>query len=459
MRPRPPRWHGLRFEHRILALALLTGLPGTAYALWRVWSGTDGLIHSWGFTVALVAAWVGLAAVLVRHVRYPLKTVSNLLGGLREGDFSIHARGGRQGDALGEVILEVNELVTLLREQRLGALEATAMLRTVVAEIDVAILSFDQERILRLVNRAGERLLGRPQERLLGLGAAEAGVADLLEGDAQRTVSRGFPGGMGRWAIRRSTFRRQGLPHHLLVITDLSRTLREQERQAWQRLVRVLGHELNNSLTPIRSLAGSLEKLLAAVPRADDWEKDMREGLSVIGARAEALSRFMEAYSRLARLPRPRKQRVDVAGWVHRVTELESRLPVTVEPGPDLAVLADGDQLDQLLINLLRNAVDAALEAKEERATHPEVRLGWRSDGVDMEVWIQDNGPGLAGSANLFVPFHTTKPNGSGIGLALGRQIAEAHDGSLSLENRTDSSGCTARIRLPSQGVGGSVGL
>jgi PAS domain S-box-containing protein len=439
----------LSFERRILVLALLTGLPGTAFALWHVWIEPDSPIQQWTITLLLLTFWVGLAFIVRQRVRFPLQTISNLLSGIREGDFSIYARGGRRDDALGEVILEVNALVSILREQRLGALEATALLRTVMTEIDVAILTFDENKILRLINRAGERLLGRPAEQLLGRQAAEIGVVDLLEGEAQRTVARSFPAGMGRWAIRRSSFRQGGMPHQMVVLTDLSRALRDEERQAWKRLVRVLGHELNNSLAPIRSLAGSLEKLLEQSPRAEDWETDMREGLSVISSRAEALSRFMEAYARLARLPQPQKKPVQVAAWVNRVAELESRLKVVVDAGPDVTVLADSDQLDQLLINLVRNAADAVLDDKARADNHGEVRVGWLKRGPELEVRVQDNGLGVADTANLFVPFFTTRPGGSGIGLALCRQIAEAHGGTLTLENRSGARGCVARFILP----------
>lgn len=439
----------LGFERRILLLALLTGLPGTTFSLYQVWTGSSRPAAQWTITILLGSFWVGMAFLLRDRVRFPLQTVSNLLSGIREGDFSIEVRGGRPDDALGEVILEVNALVTTLREQRLDALEATALLRTIMREIDVAILAFDATSNLRLVNRAGERLLGRPSERLIGRNAAELGVSDLLEGDAQQTLTRSFPGGMGRWALRRGSFRQGGEPHRMAVLTDLSRALRDEERQAWQRLVRVIGHELNNSLAPIRSLAGSLERLLAASPRADDWEADMKEGLSVIAARAVALSRFMESYSRLARLPQPQRRPVEVAAWVTRVAELENRLKVTIEPGPDVHVNADGDQLEQLLINLVDNAADAALEQREGHAVVARVELGWGMRGSDLEVWVQDNGPGLEDTTNLFVPFFTTKPDGSGIGLALSRQIAEAHGGVLTLENRNDGTGCVAYFVLP----------
>lgn len=430
-------------ERRVAQLALLGGLPAVVISLYILWFGDYTPKVQWTLTVFIFCFYFGAVLALKERVVLPLQTLSNLLAALREGDYSIRARGAGYDDPLGEVMLEVNALGETLREQRLGALEATALLRTVMAEIDVAIFTFDGEQRLRLVNRAGERLLGQPSERLLGRNASELGLAESLEGDPARTLQLSLPGGVGRWGLRRSTFRQGGLPHQLLVMADLSRALREEERQAWQRLIRVLGHELNNSLTPIKSMAGSLESLLAREPRPADWQDDMRQGLRVIESRAEALSRFTSAYARLAKLPPPEHQSVDVGTWVRRVAGLETRLNVAVLPGPDLTIQADGAQLEQLLINLVRNAVDAALE------TRGSVRVGWAKSDGHVEVLVEDDGPGISNTTNLFVPFFTTKPSGSGIGLVLSRQIAEAHGGSLQVENRKSAAGCEARLRLP----------
>ena len=433
----------LSHEGRVVLLALLAGLPGSVTAFWMLWieHPSDPRVQ-WTLTVLIVGAWLGFALAVRERVVFPLQTLSNLLGALREGDFSVRGRSPRPDDALGEVMREVNTLGSTLREQRLGAMEATTLLRTVMREIAVAIFAFDENQRLRLVNRAGERLLAAPAERLLGQTAGELQMDVCLDGPAVTTLQTVFPGGAGRWGVRRTRIREHGLPLELVVISDLTQALSEQELHAWQRLVRVLGHELNNSLTPIKSIAGSLESIVARDPLPDDWRDDMRRGLSVIMSRSDSLSRFIGAYARLAKLPRPQLQPLSVTDCVGRAVSFETRLPVQVEAGPNFTIQGDPDQLEQVLINLLRNAADASLTTKGR------VTVGWQRDTM-LEIWVKDEGPGLSSTANLFVPFFTTKPGGSGIGLVLSRQIAEGHGGALSLENRQDGPGCVAHLRLP----------
>ncbi len=433
----------LRYERRLTLMALMAALPAVVVAGVLLWIGPYESKTKWTVMLFVALFWLGFVLALNERVVRPLQTFSNLISALREGDYSIRARGARRDDALGEVAREVNALSEMLREQRLGALEATALLRKMMEEIDVAIFAFDSRAHLLWLNRAAEKLLGLPAARMLGADAAELGLAECFAGAAARTVELAFPGGSGRWGLRRSTFREGGLPHQLLVLSDLSRPLREEEREAWQRLIRVLGHELNNSLAPIKSVAESLEEILRRPARPGDWEEDMRHGLGVIGSRAEALSRFMSAYSSLARLPPPQFRPVEVGPWVRRVVGLETRLPVGLQPGPEVVIRADGDQLEQLLINIARNAVDAALE------TGGGVSVTWSCNGAFLMVSVEDEGPGLPNTANLFVPFFTTKPSGSGIGLVLSRQIAEAHGGALVLQNRAEERGCKALLKLP----------
>jgi nitrogen fixation/metabolism regulation signal transduction histidine kinase len=440
MREKPPQ---LVHDQRILLLALVAGTPAVLTSMIMLWVGDYTPKVQWTLSVLIVGVWLGFCFSVRDRVASPLRTLANLLEAMREGDYSIRARGIRTDDAMGEVMQQVNMMSATLRLQRLGALEATTLLRKVMEEINVAVFAFDGEQRLRLVNRAGERLLNEPMERLMGRDATDLGLDLYLEGEAQRTVQHTFPSGVARWGLSRSTFREGGLPHQLLVVTDLTRPLREEELKAWQRLVRVLGHELNNSLAPIKSIAGSLESLLARNPRPEDWEEDMQRGLAVIAARSEALSRFMSAYARLARLPQPTLAPVKIGDLIRRVVGLETRLRPELTPGPEVTIQADSDQLEQLLINILRNATDASLE------TGGGVWVGWSQNHANLVVWIRDEGPGLSNTSNLFVPFFTTKPGGSGIGLVLSRQIAEAHGGSLSLQNAAHGPGCEARLTLP----------
>jgi two-component system, NtrC family, nitrogen regulation sensor histidine kinase NtrY len=434
-----------RFSHQGKLTWLFIGAvaPAVIIALSILWFGDFSAKVQWTLTLVIVTCGAGFISAARDHVVHPLQTMSNLLAALREGDYSIRARGARGDDALGEVLLEINSLGETLRVQRLGAFEATALLRTIMAEIDVAVFTFDPDRRLRLVNRTGENLLGQPMDKLLGRSADDLGLADCYDIDQDEPLTLSFPGGSGRWGVRRSTFRERGLPHELLVLTDLSRTLREEERRAWQRLVRVLGHEMNNSLAPIKSLAGSLETLLRREPMPRDWKDDAESGLKSIASRADSLSRFMQAYTRLAKLPPPQKEDVDLAELVQRVVNLEPRLKVQIVPGPEIRIRADAAQIEQVLINLVHNAVDAALE------TGGKVAIRWREAGDSVEVSINDEGPGIMNPTNLFVPFFTTKPGGSGIGLTLSRQIAEAHGGSLGLTNRRDRTGAEALLCLP----------
>src|SRR5947208_10717331 len=344
----------------------------------------------------MVGVWLAFVAAVRERVVRPLQTISNMLAALREGDFSLRARGSDPDDALGLLLVELNSLGEDLRAQRLGALEATALLRRVMEEIDVAVFAFDEARALRLVNRGGAVLLGRPAEQLLGKDAAELGLADSLAGDTPRVLEIAFPGrpGLGRWELRRGTFRQGGLPHQLLVLADVSRALSEEERQAWQRLIRVLSHELNNSLAPIKSIAESLRQLVDHGPPRAAALEDLRGGLGVIATRSESLSRLMAGYARLARLPPPRLEAVVVPDWVRRVVALETRRPVAVRGGPAVTIKADGGQLDQLLINLVRNAVDATLEGSGA------VEVEWETRNGQLVVWVRDEGPGLADTAN-----------------------------------------------------------
>ena len=403
-----------------------------------------GTAPSW-IELVLAAFLSGLAGWwLLRRSARRLQTVTSVLAAYREGDFSIRARSIAVDPALSDAIEELNSLGETLREQRLGEMEAWALLRKLVAEVDVIILACDTQGRLRLANGAAARLLGRPVAKLIGSGTSELGLDELLSGPVPRTIEGHAALTGGPWELRRGSFRLSGEAHTLLVLSDVSHALRQRERDAWRRLVRVIGHEINNSLTPIQSISRSIIATLSERDEDPEWEQDTQSGLEVIERRSESLSRFMQAYSQLARLPEPRLGEVPVPRWIEQVASLEHRLEVIIEPGPALKIQADGDQLEQLLINLVKNAAEASLEQDATTVT-----VGWTRRGSWLEVSVEDEGAGVSDGGNLFVPFFTTKPNGSGIGLALARQIAEAHKGTLTLENRSGEHGAIARLRLP----------
>ena len=439
MSPGRPR---LAFERRIIVLSLALTVPALVLGEWLIWRLEPGIWRGVA-AVALLAILAGLCVALRKSVTEPLRGLTNVVEAYRGGDYTIRSSRELPGDALGDLVHEINSLGDTLHQQRLQALEATALLDKLISAIDIAVLAFDGEGRLRLRNPAAAQLLGLESTAGAGYTATEVGLEEFLRDDTRSRMVTSIANHSGRWQITHGTFRESGLAQHLLIIADVRQALREEERLAWQRLIRVIGHEVNNSLTPIRSLATTLQESLSAALAPGNDRDEALTGLKVIADRTQGLSRFLAQYSRLARLPSPRPRWLELAPVFARVTALEPLHQIQIRVPEGLEVLVDEDQLEQALINLARNAV----EAQGDSSGH--VLVAARGDADTLVITITDEGPGVANPDNLFVPFFTTKPGGSGVGLVLSRQIAEAHGGTLSLENRHDTHGAIATFEIP----------
>ncbi len=451
----------LRFESRLIWLLLLLAAPAVllgwmALSMWHV-----SILIRLGALALLLLFLTSVASAIFRHIVHPLQTLSNVVAALRENEYSFRARDVGEGDALGDLAAQINELAGALRTRRHRESETFALLERVVETMDLPVFAFDAASTLQLTNPAALKMLQVSAESLLYKSADALGLADLLACDENSVVALTLHGREGRWMVRRSKFYQNAMPHTLLLLSDVSGVLREQERQAWQRLIRVLAHEVNNSLTPIKSIAGSLRSRMQHIQACESSGPisplqinlnpvDMEHGLAIIEERAESLNRFLQTYSQLAKLPLPVKSTFAIAPVLERVCHLETRLQVRLDIVGEIEIFADAAQLEQALINLVRNAVDAALQAHlahSQDAAQVIVSCNYKSEQIC--IGIEDNGPGLANPANLFIPFYTTKPGGTGIGLVLALQIVEAHGGTLALTNRSDTQGCCAEIRLP----------
>jgi two-component system, NtrC family, nitrogen regulation sensor histidine kinase NtrY len=443
----------LSFERRLRLWIYLLGLPTMVFCWLLLRQYSVEPLEQGLLLVALALGWIFAVSLMMEQISRPLQTLANVVAALREDDYSFRARGGQRNDSLGDLALEVNRLAATLQGQRAGALEAMALVERVMRSMQSPVLAFDPEGRLRLLNAAGEQAFGLRVSKVLGRSATELKMEELLHVGEDDVISLGSGAQPVRWMVKRSSFRLRGVPHTLLVLSDVSAALREEERIAWERLIRVLGHEINNSLTPIKSIAGSLRGRLSTLRVVDGEKADFERGLEVIENRSESLNRFLQAYRQLMGLPAPKLKAASLATLVERVAELERRVPVTVWRTDDVVLQIDADQIEQALINLVRNAADAALSPDAVGEGCAAVAISWQIAGAEVVIAVLDNGPGLSNASNLFVPFYTTKPGGTGIGLVLAQQIAQAHRGLVQLANRTDGvTGCEADLRLPLAG-------
>lgn len=436
----------LPLEWRLAAFAVAGAAPAVALIVvvallpvpvWAAAAAAGG---------ALLAA-AACATLILKRAGRGFERIAGLIHGVRDGEYGLRSRPER--GSFGRTLAAVNTLAADLAGMQRAGIESDALLGKLLSGLDLALFVFDPGDRVIGANPAAGRLLGYPAEALSGRHADELGLAGWLAAPVPLRESRHFPGGDGPWEIRVARFRRGGRPHRLLVVTDLSQALREEERRAWRGLIRVLAHETSNSLGPIQSTADTLARRLGKADLDEVTRAAVLSGLDLVERRSKSLSEFIHRYADLARLPAPQPRTVDLAQLLNRIASLERRLVVATAGPEHVTVEADPTQLEQALINLVKNAVDAALEIGGG------VQMRWSEHAEGTLIEIIDEGPGLPDSENLFVPFFTTKPGGSGIGLVLARQIVDAHGGSLSLANREDGRGTVARLRIKTGGRSG----
>jgi len=435
------------FEGQLTQLSLLASLPVYFLLIWVMIYANISI-----YLVLLVILIAGLVITFCHgkiHQKsaYQFRSLSNLLDAMVQGDYSLRARTCEGDRALNELVGAINSLALRLTKQRIESIESQLLLQTVIKHIDVAIIALNEGNELVLCNPAANKLL-QISATNNGEGFTDsfkqlAQVDAIINGQSQ-VMTLTFSAQQGKFNVHKETYRENGKQQKLLFITDVSTMLRSEERKAWQSLVRVISHEINNSLSPITSISQSLQRLLVKQTNIEENTDFLIEGLTVIAQRSKSLGDFVNSYKQIASLPEPVKQLTSIASLVIKVAKLYPEDIIEMQLIDDVSLPVDAVQLEQVLINLVKNAVEAIKNTNVEG----KVCISWQQQGKTFKLVILDDGTGVSNPDNLFVPFYTTKAQGTGIGLVLCRQIIEAHGGKLSLTNRAETKGCIAVIEL-----------
>jgi len=428
---------------KVILIAFASGLPALVFMSITIAQGDFSNLSLYTLLVLVISVYALCIGWLYKLVARPWQVIANIVSSLKERDYTLRVRYPNIEDPMGLSFAELNSLADYMQNQRLDMIQTHELLFKILQEVEAAVLCFDQDEKLVMANEFARKLYKNDAKEALHGTVADLGLKEYFESNLQSAHEIDFPNRKSRWLVKRSSYRENGRPHTMLLVADLQGPLREEELDAWRKLIRVLGHELNNSMTPLKSMANSLTRILKRDPLPDDWKEDMTEGLTVIGRRVDGLSRFVTGYSELARIPLPQRVPFDVGEFMVRATVFDGRENISLVEGPSCSLVGDEGQLEQVMINLLKNAIEAVT------SNDGDVVATWELGESEIRISILDDGHGLASDDNVFVPFFSTKTTGSGIGLALSRQIVEAHGGRLTLENRTDCSGCVATLALP----------
>lgn len=439
--------HKPPFETQLTHLSLLGSLPLFILLLWV-------MIYA-NISIYLVLLTGLLAGILLLYCNskihqksaYQFRSLSNLLDAMVQGDYSLRARTSDGDEALNELVDSINSLAIRLNKQRIESVESQLLLKTVINHIDVAIIALNDNNEMVLTNPASKALL--MQLKSLSESSVDQFIEQLVLSEAitsgkSKIMPISFYDQQRKYHVHLEEYREQGKQQKLLFITDVSNMLRSEERKAWQALVRVISHEINNSLAPITSISQSLHRLISKQDDLNTHKQHLIEGVSVIAQRSRNLRDFVNSFKRIASLPEPKKQSTSIVELVSKVAALYKQENIDIETSTDVNLLIDTVQFEQVLINLIKNAV----EAINNKGGDGKVVINWQQRDRLFKLAIIDDGTGVSNPENLFIPFYTTKPKGSGIGLVLCRQIIDAHGGNLMLTNRENKEGCIASIEL-----------
>ncbi|MGX5173583.1 sensor histidine kinase [Aliikangiella sp. IMCC44653] len=427
-------------------LVLIASVPCLTLALFCMrFAGASYYLISF-FAIIFLLLIIYAALTGKNRANYQLQTLSNLVEAMIDGDYTL--RGRKQSNpAFQDLLNRINLLADNLHKHKLKAEESQLLLEKIIQQMDVLVFATDNNNHIVMINDAARKTLGFNSSLDNGYKLSDIGMEDLVGYKNSGVVKLNKNSISGEFVLFKDQFYSDNQKHQLFLLTRIEKLLKEKEREAWQNLLRVLSHELNNSLTPIATFSTTMLRKINKEQQVTDIEK-FKDGLSIIKERAESLNQFITSYSQLSHLPQANKQDFN---WAKKLKQLSKLFPdccvinnFKFKQDPKHVIQADPHQMEQVFINLLKNAREAmaGLELKK-------IEINAEVANENLIITIKDCGSGIANPKNLFVPFYTTKKSGSGIGLTLCQQILSSHDATLHLTNRENSAGAQATIVFP----------
>lgn len=430
-------------------VALRVVMLGITMALFVFMINRPNMIFAAGLTSLII---LGQLIELYRYSTQTNRKLTRFLESVKYSDFiSGFAHDNKLGRSFRELNTAFNEVLEAFRKTRSEKEEHWQYLNTIVQQVRTGIISFDPEGQVQLINPIAKKFIGlqnikniselkefnpRLYEALLEV---QSGKSNLYKAGTEYLLT-----------LQATEMRIRGNLVKLVTLQNIQTELQKQELEAWQNLTRVLRHEIMNSITPISSLTSTLREILDhdLVSRNNHYElksdgaEDLREGLTTIENRSKGLIKFIDAYREYTSVPQPKLKTIRLQDLLEKVAQFlkpeirKTKIEFIYNCSSEyLTLQADEELIEQVLINLVKNAVEAV-----EHTQNPKIELKGMNDGNEIVIQVMDNGPGIIPEAieRIFIPFFTTKKTGSGIGLALSRQIMQMHQGTLTVESTPD---------------------